>query len=145
MFKKLAYWIGQQIKSWLLGNSKDKKARAEYQAFLQSDTIYRQQQRISFLDRKLTDEQGKYTIIDGERKYIIDEDRSRFEAKRHRNLGGMVIQELKSFGLNSSRTAERDPRGDVHYSSTRSSDDKAKLRAALTEMQAKYNSTNKGK
>jgi hypothetical protein len=145
MFQKILSWIGKTIKSWFSGNSKNNKAEAEYQAFLQRDTLCRQQQQIGFLHRKLASEQGEYTVANGERKYKIDEDQSRFEATRHRNLGGMVIQELKSFGLESNRTAERDPNGDVHYAPTRSSGDKAKMKAALERMQTRYNSTNKGK
>jgi hypothetical protein len=130
---KSAPWTLAQLLGTRIANKTPKQENRDIQ------TIEKQQTEISNLKRKLSAAEGEWKIVDGKRKYVIEEDGRKFQEDRHRNLGGLALQQMKGEGLEVTRTINGDKRGDLIYSKTRSLEDKEKLGIAIGKLQAKYN------
>lgn len=99
----------------------------------------KKQSEIQQLKRIIEADDGSWEMVGVERKYSNDDDQSRFDRKKHRNLIGLSMENFRSEGLESERTLDNSPLGDLCYSNTGSREDKAKLKKAMRKMQLKYN------
>lgn len=108
--------------------------------------IEEQRVEIDRLKRKLAAEEGQFTMVGEERKYVIDDDQQRFNELKHRNLGGVVLQNLLSAGLHfSKRTVDNDPNGDLQFSEDGSDEDNKLMDEIFDKLEAKYGALSKAK
>lgn len=133
----LLTWRSRKKKADILFTEmEERNYRDRIESKKQQQEIYRQQQEIENLKNVIKDEQGTYEVVNGERKYTIDEDRSRFEEKRHRNLGGIFLMQLKAAGLNTVRTVNGDPKGDLNCPEAGGIEDEAKLEEGIARFKS---------
>jgi hypothetical protein len=118
---------------------KSKKSLKNSQDLRQSFQLVRLEAENQKLREKIRLDEGSWELIKGRRVYERDENQGQFEQKRHLNLGGICLQELKEGGLNAVRTVRQDPLGDIAYSSDGSVEDKSKLQQIFAKLQSKYN------